>query len=110
MALIASARRSDFPRAPNAQSGGVLGSNDEVDERQWYSQTLEALALRPLLYRREHVAEIFTLSAYHQDPEHERYLDAPGPVLEAMPSHSLRGPDSLRALAPLLTGRGGRFR
>ena len=50
--------------------------------------------------------------------EHERYLEVEGPgaivsgagVLEAMPSHPLRGPDSLRELGALWTGRGGRFR
>ena len=46
----------------------MKGTLDVGDPRQWYGQTLEALALRPLLYRPEHVAEIFTLPAHHQDP------------------------------------------
>ncbi len=58
------------------------------------------------------------MAAWWAWKEHERYLDAPGPVaivsaagvLEAIPSHPLRGTDSLRELAPLLTGSGGRFR
>ena len=44
----------------------------------------------------------------------ERYLEVGGPaaivsgagVLEAMPFHPWRGPDSLRELGPLLTGLG----
>lgn len=44
------------------------GSLDVGDPRLWWSETLDALALEPLLYRPEHVTEIYHLPSYHADP------------------------------------------
>ncbi len=38
------------------------------DARQWWTDTLEALALLPLLFRPEHVEAIHNLPSVHQDP------------------------------------------
>jgi PIN domain nuclease of toxin-antitoxin system len=38
------------------------------DPHLWFDATLNALALRPLLYRPEHIAELLSLPPIHQDP------------------------------------------
>jgi PIN domain nuclease of toxin-antitoxin system len=35
---------------------------------EWWRETLDALGLRPLLYRPEHIAAIYHLPPVHQDP------------------------------------------
>jgi PIN domain nuclease of toxin-antitoxin system len=44
------------------------GNLDVGDPRIWWSETLDALALEPLLFRPEHVTEIYYLPSYHADP------------------------------------------
>lgn len=44
------------------------GSLDVGDPRQWWSETLNALALQVLPFRPEHVAELHNLQTIHQDP------------------------------------------
>ncbi len=46
----------------------MKGMLDVGDPRQWFAQSLDALALRPLLLRPEHIAVITSLPAIHQDP------------------------------------------
>lgn len=46
----------------------MKGMLDVGDPRLWFGLTLEALDLRPLLYRPEHIAILFTLPPLHQDP------------------------------------------
>ncbi|MDP2997727.1 MAG: type II toxin-antitoxin system VapC family toxin [Bryobacterales bacterium] len=46
----------------------MKGTLDVGDPRQWWGETLEALGLRPLLYRPEHIAVIYHLPPVHQDP------------------------------------------
>ena len=41
---------------------------DVGDPRQWWTETLAALALQPLPYRPEHIAAIYDLPSIHQDP------------------------------------------
>ena len=38
------------------------------DPRQWWQETLDALSLVPLLWRPEHVAELYGLPPIHRDP------------------------------------------
>jgi PIN domain nuclease of toxin-antitoxin system len=38
------------------------------DPRQWWQETLDALALVPLLWRPEHVGELYGLPPIHRDP------------------------------------------
>lgn len=44
---------------------GVL---DVGDPRHWWAETLEALALSPVLFRPEHIAAIYDLPPFHRDP------------------------------------------
>jgi PIN domain nuclease of toxin-antitoxin system len=44
------------------------GKLDVGDPRQWWIETLAALALQPLLHRPEHIAAIYDLPPIHQDP------------------------------------------
>lgn len=46
----------------------MKGTLDVGDARQWWSETLEALALLPLPFRPEHVAAVHDLPPVHQDP------------------------------------------
>ena len=46
----------------------MKGTLDVGDPRQWFSLTVEDLALRPLLFRPEHIAAIYRLAPLHQDP------------------------------------------
>lgn len=44
------------------------GTLDVGDPRQWWRETLDALALTPLLLQPEHIAAIHDLPPIHQDP------------------------------------------
>ncbi len=44
------------------------GMIDVGDPRQWFTHSLDALGLRPLLLRPEHIAAISSLPPIHQDP------------------------------------------
>ena len=46
----------------------MKGSLDVGDPRLWFAQALDALGLRPLLLRPEHVAAVYSLPPLHQDP------------------------------------------
>jgi PIN domain nuclease of toxin-antitoxin system len=46
----------------------MKGTLDVGDPRQWWSETLAALALQPLSYRPEHIAALYDLPPLHQDP------------------------------------------
>jgi PIN domain nuclease of toxin-antitoxin system len=46
----------------------MKGILDVGNPRDWFRETLEALALRPLLYRPEHVTALLSLPSVHQDP------------------------------------------
>ena len=46
----------------------MKGMLEVGDPRQWWAETLEALALRPLPYRPEHIAAIYDLPPVHRDP------------------------------------------
>lgn len=46
----------------------MKGTLDVGDPRQWWNETVEALALIPLVCRPEHVAALYHLPAIHQDP------------------------------------------
>jgi PIN domain nuclease of toxin-antitoxin system len=46
----------------------MRGALDVGDPREWFSQTLDALDLRSLLLRPEHVAALRSLPPIHQDP------------------------------------------
>ena len=46
----------------------MKGTLDIGDPRQWWTEALEALALRPLLFRPEHVVALHDLAPIHQDP------------------------------------------
>ncbi|HEY7392133.1 MAG TPA: type II toxin-antitoxin system VapC family toxin [Bryobacteraceae bacterium] len=46
----------------------MKGTLQVGDPRRWWAETLEALNLLPLLWRPEHVAELYNLPAIHQDP------------------------------------------
>lgn len=46
----------------------MKGTLDIGDPREWWRETLDALALLPLSYRPEHIAAIYHLPSIHQDP------------------------------------------
>lgn len=46
----------------------MRGTLDVGDPREWFGQTLDALGLRSLLYRPEHITALFSLPPIHQDP------------------------------------------
>lgn len=46
----------------------MKGSLDVGDPRQWFAESLDALGLRSLPLRSQHVTALFTLPAVHQDP------------------------------------------
>lgn len=46
----------------------MKGTLDVGGARQWWSNTLEDMALTPVLLRPEHVAEVRRLGAHHADP------------------------------------------
>ena len=46
----------------------MKGALDVGDPRQWWTETLEALALFPLLYEPGHIAAIYDLPPIHRDP------------------------------------------
>ena len=46
----------------------MRGTLDVGDPRLWFGQTLDALGLRTLLYRPEHISALHGLPAVHQDP------------------------------------------
>ena len=46
----------------------MRGTLDVGDPRQWWTETLAALALQPLSYRPAHIAAIFDLPPVHRDP------------------------------------------
>jgi PIN domain nuclease of toxin-antitoxin system len=46
----------------------MRGTLDVGDPRDWFGHALDALGLRTLLYRPEHVAALFSLPPVHQDP------------------------------------------
>jgi PIN domain nuclease of toxin-antitoxin system len=46
----------------------MKGTLDVGDPRQWWTETLKALALQPLPYRPEHIAASYDLPPVHQDP------------------------------------------
>lgn len=46
----------------------MKGMLDVGDPRQWWRETLDALALRPLAYRPEHIAALYDLPRFHEDP------------------------------------------
>ncbi len=48
----------------------VMKGNLDVggDPRQWWHVAIETLALQPLHYRPEHIAQIYHLPPIHQDP------------------------------------------
>ena len=74
---LSSAVRSGIERGPAFLSvisywevtvKAMKGSLNVGDPRQWWMETLSALALSPLSYRPDHVAAIYTLPPVHQDP------------------------------------------
>jgi PIN domain nuclease of toxin-antitoxin system len=46
----------------------MKGTLDIGDPRRWWEETINALAMQPLLYRPEHIAAIYSLPSVHQDP------------------------------------------
>jgi PIN domain nuclease of toxin-antitoxin system len=46
----------------------MKGTLDVGDPRQWWTETLEALALFPILYQPAHIAAIYDLPPIHRDP------------------------------------------
>lgn len=46
----------------------MRGTLEVGDPRDWFGQTLDALGLRSLLFRPEHVAALLSLPPIHQDP------------------------------------------
>ena len=46
----------------------MKGNLDVGDPRVWWQETIEALALLPVLFRPEHIAAVYPLPAIHQDP------------------------------------------
>jgi len=46
----------------------MKGTLDVGDPVEWWRETLDALGLRPLLYRPGHIAAIYHLPPVHQDP------------------------------------------
>lgn len=46
----------------------MKGTLDVGDPRQWWKETIEALALTALVCRPEHIAALYHLPAIHQDP------------------------------------------
>lgn len=46
----------------------MKGSLDVGDPRQWWTDTIDALNLRPVLLRPEHIAALRTLGPHHSDP------------------------------------------
>jgi len=46
----------------------MKGTLDVGDPREWWKETIDALALQPLFYRPEHIAAIYHLPPLHQDP------------------------------------------
>jgi len=46
----------------------MKGMLDVGDPRQWWTETLEALALFPLPYEPEHIAALYGLPPIHRDP------------------------------------------
>lgn len=46
----------------------MKGSLDVGDPRQWWTDTIDALSLRPVLLRPEHIATLRTLGPHHADP------------------------------------------
>lgn len=46
----------------------MKGALDVGDPREWWRETVDALGLQPLLFRPDHIAEIYNLPAIHQDP------------------------------------------
>jgi PIN domain nuclease of toxin-antitoxin system len=46
----------------------MKGTLDVGDPRQWWTETLAALALQPLPYRPAHIAAIYDLPPVHRDP------------------------------------------
>ena len=46
----------------------MRGALDVGDPRDWFGKTLDALGLRSLLLRPEHVAAVLSLPPIHQDP------------------------------------------
>lgn len=46
----------------------MRGALDVGDPREWWRETVDALGLQPLLFRPEHIAEIYHLPPIHQDP------------------------------------------
>lgn len=46
----------------------MKGTLDVGDPRQWWSETLEDLALSPLVCRPEHITGLYRLPLIHQDP------------------------------------------
>ncbi len=61
----------------------MKGNLDVGDPRQWWGETLGALGLLPLLYRPEHIANVYNLPAIHQDP-FDRALIAQATVEDLM--------------------------
>ena len=46
----------------------MKGKLDVGDPRQWWRETIDALGVTTLLYRPEHIAEVYHLPPIHQDP------------------------------------------
>jgi PIN domain nuclease of toxin-antitoxin system len=46
----------------------IKGTLEVGDPRQWWNETLDALALAPLVCRPEHIAALYQLAPIHQDP------------------------------------------
>ena len=46
----------------------MKGALDVGDPRQWWTESITALALFPLLYEPEHVAAVYDLPPIHRDP------------------------------------------
>jgi len=46
----------------------MKGALDVGDPREWWRETVDALGLQPLLFRPDHIAEIYNLPPIHQDP------------------------------------------
>lgn len=46
----------------------MKGTLDVGDPRLWFRETIDALALRPLLFRPEHIDALFRLPPLHRDP------------------------------------------
>jgi PIN domain nuclease of toxin-antitoxin system len=74
---LSSAVRAALERGPSFLSvisywevmiKSMKGALDVGDPRQWWTETLDALALFPLLYQPEHIAAIYHLPPIHRDP------------------------------------------